>query len=108
MKAAIAEPEKLYKVQMEVSSKNLQTGLTQYAYTDHQVPQSKGPVNDIRAQEIMEEMKAIGVGGRIILLDGSPEGIEQVKWGGVERTAEAEKVEKEALEKAGGGNGQVS
>ena len=91
---AIAAPEKYYKVQLEVSSKNLATGLTEYTYTD----QSKHPVSDTVAQQQMDEMKSIGVGGRIVLLDGTPDGAVQVTWGSVDRTASAEKVERATLE----------
>jgi hypothetical protein len=93
---AVVQPEKLYKVQLEVASKSVQTGLTEYTYADHE---SRESVTDAVAQEMMDSMKLIGIGGRIIELDGTPEGKVCVTWGSVERTAEAEKVEKAALEK---------
>jgi hypothetical protein len=45
----------------------------------------------------IQKLKVAGMGGRIALLDGTPDGKVQETWGSVERVAAAEKEEKQAL-----------
>lgn len=95
--AVLAKPE-FYRVELEVMSRAADNTV-QYTYA----PFVKGheQVEEAAANLIMEEMKAMGIGGRIIHLDGTPDGKITTTWGSVERTAAAEKVEQAALEGAG-------
>lgn len=90
-KVAVPQTE-FYRADMEVPQVNLKTGVTEYAYTD-------GPAQEeVKARDSMEQLKAMGVGGRLIKLDGSPDGEVVERWGGVGRVLEASTVEKDALE----------
>lgn len=94
---AIAAKPEFYRVELEVASK-AGDGTTQYTYS---AVTQQLEMSEEEAQKQMEEMKAMGIGGRLIHLDGTPEGKIITTWGSVERTAEAEKVERAALEGAG-------
>ena len=82
---------------MEVASRAADNSM-QYTYTAF--TQNLG-MSETEAQEKADEMKAMGIGGRIIHLDGTPEGKVVSTWGSVERTAAAEKIENAALNGAG-------
>lgn len=73
-------------------------GTTEYTYAGHP---SRTEVSEEVANELADGLKAMGMGGRIIHLDGTITGTVISTWGSVERTAEAEKTEKAALETAG-------
>jgi hypothetical protein len=90
--AVAAKPE-FYRVDVEVPH-HKPDGTTEYTYT----PQ-KSDVSEELAKEMGDGLKAMGIGGRIVHLDGTPDGKVIVIWGNVEREAEAEKIEKAALEK---------
>jgi hypothetical protein len=92
---AIAAPPEFYRVEMEVVSRAADNSI-QYTYSA--ITQELG-MSETEAQEKADEMKAMGIGGRIVHLDGTPDGHATVTWGGVERTAAAEKIEQGALDK---------
>lgn len=62
-----------------------------YTYTTGEV------VPEEQARCRMEGMKLMGMGGRLVLMDGSPDGKIQATWGNVDRMAAAEKAERENL-----------
>jgi hypothetical protein len=92
---AVAAPLEFYRVELEVASK-AGDGTMQYTYAPY--GQSSG-VSETEAQTAADEMKSLGIGGRIVHLDGTPEGKVLQTWGSVERAAAAEKIEKGALGK---------
>jgi hypothetical protein len=92
---AVAAPLEFYKVELEVASK-AGDGTMQYTFAPYG---DNVGLSETEAQEKADEMKLIGVGGRIVHLDGTPEGKVTQTWGSVERAAAAEKIEKEALGK---------
>src|SRR6266704_3704066 len=94
--AVAAKPE-FYKVQLEVAHQK-GDGTTEYTYVDHP---SRVDVAEEIARQMVEDLKMIGCGGRLILLDGTPEVQIVLTWGSVERTAAAEKIETAALDGAG-------
>jgi len=94
--AVLAKPE-FYKVELEVAHQKAD-GTTEYTYAEHS---TRTGVSDTVAQELADGLKAIGCGGRIIHLDGTPDGAVTETWGSVARTAAAEKVEQASLERAG-------
>lgn len=85
--------EEWYRVDTEIPSVDRKTGLTSYTYTN-----SPPPMDEQAARRVMEGMKLIGVGGRLIHLDGTPDGKLVATWGNVERMAQAEKQERAAKE----------
>jgi len=50
------------------------------------------------AHGIMAELKNIGVGGRLVKLDGTPEGVVVERWGSIGRVLNAETIEKQGIE----------
>lgn len=95
---AILAKQEWYKVELEVASK-AGDGTMQYTFADH-----TSGVTEEQARESADGLKAIGCGGRIIHLDGTPDGKVILTWGSVDRTAAAEKVERASLEKTTGHN----
>lgn len=95
---AVAAPLEFYRVDVEVASR-VSGGVTQYTYTPCE--KSQQGLSEEEAHLMADEMKAIGIGGRIVHLDGTPEGKVTLTWGSVERTAAAEQIEKAALNGAG-------
>lgn len=96
--AVLAKPE-FYKVELEVAHQKAD-GTMEYTYSELSSSSRLG-ISDTAAQELADGLKAIGCGGRIIHLDGTPDGTVTSTWGSVARTAAAEKVEQAALEGAG-------
>lgn len=90
---AIAAKPEFYNVQIEVPSKT-KDGMTEYTYSN-----VLEGVESLQATEKQEELKAMGCGGRVIHLDGTPEGAIISTWGSVERVAAAEKIEEAAAKK---------
>jgi len=88
----IAAKEEWYRVDTEVRVTDT-LGAVGYIYTVGQEVSSEE-----QARNTMEGMKLIGVGGRLLHLDGTPAGKILATWGNVEQMAEAERLEKAALE----------
>lgn len=81
-----------FRVDMESPILNPQNGTTSYTYS----ASSYG--EETLCRNSMAELKQMGIGGRLVKMDGSPDGQVVEKWGGVGRVLEAEVVEKAALE----------
>lgn len=89
----VAAKEEWYRVDTEVPRIE-RPGQSSYTYTEGSMFPSEE-----EARRTMEGMKLIGVGGRLVHLDGSPDGRVVASWGDVERMAEAERLEKASLGK---------
>ena len=54
---------------------------------------SEAGVREDVAKRIATALQRIGIGGRLVMLDGTPDGKEVDRWGGVDRVAEAKRKE---------------
>jgi hypothetical protein len=88
-KAEPLKPWDLYRVEME------QMNDSGYGF----VPADPAnlELEEPKAQAKADELKMLGVGGRLILLDGTPDGTVTESWGGVGKVLAASAVEKAAL-----------
>jgi len=85
--------EEFYRVDTEVPMSNQRTGETTFTYT------TGSEVTDEQTAHIrMEGLKMCGIGGRLVHLDGTPDGKIISVWGNVDRMAAAERREREVLE----------
>ena len=89
-KVMAVRKEVYFRVDTEVPT--VQKGVTNYTYTTGAV------VPEEQARNTMEGMKLMGMGGRLVHMDGTPDGKIHATWGNVDRMAAAERVEKAALE----------
>jgi len=82
-------------VELEVVSK-AQDNSIRYTYAPY--GENVG-LSELEALEKQDELKVLGIGGRVVHLDGTPDGKVIATWGSIERTAAAEKIEQGALDK---------
>lgn len=83
-------PDTYYRVDMECSDVDKATGHKKYWFIEY-YPGRDGTMDEQMARSIAESLKKIGQGGRLIELDGTPEGKVLETWGGVGRLEQAEK-----------------
>ena len=93
---AYIPPQDKFRVDLEAPKVNQTTGLTNYTYVA-----SGYAFEEAQVRRVVEELKQMGIGGRLVQLDGTPDGTVVERWGSVARVGEAEKIERAALEKTG-------
>jgi hypothetical protein len=89
---AVAAPEQSFTVEVEVAQKDNAGAITGYTYT-----QLTKVITETEARAQMQDLKLTGVGGRLIHLDGTPQGNVVERWGSAGRLVDAEKTETQAL-----------
>jgi hypothetical protein len=76
--------EKVYRVDVEFPIDNESDG---YKYLSFH----EGLETDMR--KLVQKMRGVGMGGRLVLLDGTPDGNVEETWGSPARLAAARKIE---------------
>jgi len=84
---AVMAEERPFRLDMEVATHNQTDGTTSYSL----VPRMWG--GEDKLKEAAEGFKKIGVGGRLVHQDGTPDGTIIEEWFGVDRLAEAKAKE---------------
>jgi hypothetical protein len=91
---AVMAPERIFRLDMEIAIHDMGTGATTYSWAERTA--RKG-VGEGMALALAEDLKRCGVGGRLVHLDGTPEGVLIEEWFGVERMESARKTEEPSL-----------
>ncbi len=88
-------PDTLYRVDMECSSFDLTEHEMTYGFAPY-YPGRSGTVDEAMARSVMDSLKRIGQGGRLVEVDGTSDGKVLETWGGVGRVSQAEEEEKKS------------
>lgn len=91
--------QEYYKVDVEVKHTDGDGKVLQYYYKEMS---SRGGEEGSAADLIVTDLKRLGQGGRLILLDGTPEGKIIETWPSVTRALEIAAIENKELEKRPG------
>lgn len=90
-----AKPPEMYRVDLELTLYDKGHRFKGCQYVEY--TSRKGAEEDF-ARSLMAHLKRNFCGGRLVLLDGTPDGHIVETWGGIGRVLEAEETERAALE----------